>query len=108
MAIELPKPISAYFEADRSNKSAVGECFTDDAVVVDEGNTYTGRKSIQEWKENSAKKYTYTADPFAIEVEGGRTIVTAHLVGDFPGSPLDLRYAFTLKAAKIASLEITL
>lgn len=108
MTIELPTPIWAYYEADRNDKSRVGEYFTDDAVVIDEGNTYTGRKSIQEWKENSAKKYTYTADPFAIDVEAGRTVVTAHLVGDFPGSPLDLRYAFTLRAGKIASLEITL
>jgi hypothetical protein len=108
MTIELPRPISTYYEADKNNKSAIGECFTEDAVVIDEGNTYTGRKSIQEWKENSAKKYTYTAEPFAIEVEGSRTIVTTHLVGDFPGSPLDLRYTFTLRDDKIASLEIRL
>ena len=108
MTIDLPRPISAYFESDKNNKSAVGDCFTDDAVVIDEGNTYTGRESIQKWKENSAKKYTYTADPFAIDVEGSRTIVIAHLVGDFPGSPLDLRYTFALRDNKIASLEITL
>jgi hypothetical protein len=108
MTIELPAPIAAYYEADKTDKGRIGECFADAAVVIDEGNTYTGRDSIQEWKEKSAEKYTYTADPFAIAEEGGRTIVIAHLVGDFPGSPLDLRYAFTLKGDKIASLEITL
>ncbi|MCV3205599.1 nuclear transport factor 2 family protein [Mesorhizobium sp. YC-39] len=108
MTIEIPKQISAYYEADKNDRSRVDECFTDDAVVVDEGNTYIGRKSTQQWKENSTKKYTYTANPFAIEEEGVRTIVTAHLIGDFPGNPLDLRYAFTLRGDKIASLEITL
>lgn len=39
--------------------------------------------------------------------EGGRTIVTSHLVGDFPGSPIDLRYLFVLADTKIAQLEIT-
>jgi len=32
--------------------------------------------------------------------------VTSHLVGDFPGSPMNLRYRFTLERGKIASLEI--
>jgi hypothetical protein len=108
MTVELPAPISAYYEADRNNKQGVGDCFTDDAVVIDEGNTYIGRVAIRKWKEASAKKYKYTAEPFAIGAKGERTIVTAHLVGDFPGSPLDLRYAFTLRGDKIASLEITL
>lgn len=108
MTLELPEPISAYFEADRSNKSAVGDCFTDDAVVIDEKKTYTGRDSIQAWKEHSDTKYTYTVEPIAIAVDGDRTVVTAHLVGSFAGSPLDLRYAFALKDNKIASLEITL
>ena len=108
MTIELPEPISAYYEADRNNKWGVGDCFTDDAFVIDEGNAYTGRDAIQKWKEASAKKYKYTADPFAVDVKGDRTIVAAHLIGDFPGSPLDPRYAFTLRGDKIASLEIAL
>ena len=32
--------------------------------------------------------------------------MTSHLEGDFPGSPLDLRYFFTLDGDKIAALEI--
>lgn len=40
-------------------------------------------------------------------VDKGRIVVTAHLVGDFPGSPTDLRYFFVLEDDKIADLEIT-
>jgi ketosteroid isomerase-like protein len=108
MTIELPDPISAYYEADKTNKATVADCFTEDAVVIDEGKTYTGRPAIAQWKADSSKKYTYTVEPFAIQAEGGKTIVTAHLEGDFPGNPVDLRYAFGLKGDKIASLEITL
>ena len=33
--------------------------------------------------------------------------VTGHVVGNFPGSPVDLRYHFRLERGRIASLEIT-
>jgi len=32
--------------------------------------------------------------------------VTSHLVRDFPGSPVDLRYFFILDGDQIAALEI--
>ena len=33
--------------------------------------------------------------------------VTARVTGDFPGSPVELQYRFTLEAALIGRLEIT-
>ena len=39
-------------------------------------------------------------------VKDGKTIVTSRLVGNVPGSPVDLRYFFKLEGDKIASLEI--
>jgi hypothetical protein len=35
-------------------------------------------------------------------------VVTCHLAGNFPGSPIDLRYMFVLAGDKIASLDIVL
>jgi hypothetical protein len=32
--------------------------------------------------------------------------VTSQVSGDFPGSPVDLRYSFTLARGRIASLEV--
>ena len=77
--------------------TAVSECFTEDAVVKDEGNTYTGREAIHEWKTESSEKYNYTVEPFALEEVEGKTVVTAHVIGNFPGSPVDLRYFFGLE-----------
>lgn len=108
MPINLPKPISQYYQYDLDNNPAFAECFTEDGVVVDEAETYTGRQAIQEWKTGASRKFNYTVDPFSIEETNGQTIVTAHVVGDFPGSPVDLRYFFVLRDEKIASLEITL
>lgn len=106
MPIDLPKPISAYFAADKAGGEAVVRCFTEDAVVKDEGQTHVGRAAIAAWKAEASTKYTYTSEPISIENAGDTTIVTSHLVGDFPGSPIDLRYLFTLADDRIASLEI--
>lgn len=108
MTLNLPKPIAAYFTADRADSEAVVRCFTNNAVVKDEGHTYEGLAAIKEWKTGSSKKYTYTSKPFASEEKDGKTIVTSRVRGNFPGSPLNLRYLFGLEGNKIASLEIIL
>lgn len=109
MAIQLPAPIAGYFAADQgADANAISSHFTEDAIVKDEGHTYAGREAIRRWKIASSTKYNYTVDPFAIVDEGGLTVVAAHLTGDFPGSPVDLRYRFALKGEEIAGLEITL
>lgn len=106
MTVELPKPIAAYFTADRANGDAVSQCFAENAVVKDEGHTYHGRTAIKQWKEEAAAKYQYTCDPFACEDQDGKSIVTCRLVGNFPGSPVDLRFAFELTGEQISTLEV--
>ena len=108
MSINLPKPIEAYFAADGGDGEAVARCFTENAVVKDEGHSYNGLAAIKQWKTDSSKKYTYTSAPFASEEKDGKTIVTSRVTGNFPGSPVDLRYCFALEGNKIASLEITI
>ena len=104
--VTLPEPIAAYFAADRRDTEAIARCFTQDAVVKDEGHTHTGVMAIKQWKTESAAKYTYTSEPFALERCDGMTIVTSRLTGNFPGSPVDLRFFFRLERGRIASLEI--
>jgi hypothetical protein len=109
MSIELAKIIADYFEADmHGHPEAVAKLFTEEAVVRDEGHTHTGRDAIRRWKANTSKTYTYTVEPFAMATSNGRTVVTSHLVGNFPGSPVDLRYFFVLEDNGIADLEIVL
>ena len=108
MPLDLPKPVAAYFTADRDrgDSDAIVRCFTEDAVVKDEGRTHVGRSAIAAWKAEASTKYNYTSEPIALENAGDNTIVTSHLVGDFPGSPIDLRYIFAFDGDRIASLEI--
>ena len=104
--LNLPEPIAAYFDADQRNGEAVARCFTKQATVKDEGQTHSGLAAIKAWKTAASAKYSYTSTPIAMEQKDGRFIVTSRLVGNFPGSPVDLRYAFELERGKIASLEI--
>jgi hypothetical protein len=105
-SLNLPKPIAAYFIADEVDGEAVSQCFTENAVVKDEGHTHKGRAAIKEWKVDVSTKIKYTCEPLACEEKDGRTIVTCHLVGNFPGSPVDLRFFFKLEGDKIESLEV--
>ena len=106
MNLQLPQPIAAYFAADKRDGEAIAKCFTENAVVKDEGHTYTGLNEIRRWKSETSTKYTYTSEPFASEVKDGKTVVTSHLTGNFPGSPVDLRFFFRLEGNKIAFLQI--
>ena len=103
----LPEPIAAYFAADPRGADAIGRCFTTQAVVKDEGRTYTGLDAIKAWKAAASAAYKYTSEPFALEQKDGFHIVTSRVTGSFPGSPVDLRYRFRLERVLIASLEIT-
>jgi len=104
--LNLPELIAAYFAADELGDVAVARCFTNDAVVRDEGRTYDGLVAIKEWKAEVSAKYSYTSEPLALEQNDGMTVVPSRLTGNFPGSPVDLRFCFRLERGKIAALEI--
>ncbi|SON54580.1 hypothetical protein HDIA_1039 [Hartmannibacter diazotrophicus] len=106
MTMTMPGPIAKYFAADRTGGEAFADCFAETAIVRDEGQVHEGRAAILRWKSGASAKYSYTSEPFAIEQDGEKTIVLSHLTGNFPGSPIDLRYAFTLEGDRIARLEI--
>jgi hypothetical protein len=106
MTLELPKLIAAYFAADNADGEAVSQCFTENAVVKDEGHTYQGRAAIKQWKTDASAKYQYKCEPFACKKNGATCVVTCRLTGNFPGSPVDLRFFFELDGGKIASLDI--
>lgn len=108
MTLILPAPIARYFAADLGDPAAFANCFSENAMVKDEGHTYVGRDAIRQWKKGASKKYAYTSEPFACEERDGKTIVTSRLTGNFPGSPINLRYFFGIEGALIASLETRL
>ncbi|MCE7796733.1 nuclear transport factor 2 family protein [Sphingobium sufflavum] len=108
MNIHLPDVIARFFLSDTANDAeGLARCFTVDAVVKDDGETRKGHDAIRDWKREYTEKYNSTVEPIAMAEDCGHTVVTGHVQGDFPGSPVDLRYVFTLDSGKISALEIT-
>jgi hypothetical protein len=102
----LPEPIAAYFAAEH-NPEALAHCFRAQAVMKDDGHTYTGVNEIKAFMAAASAKYSATSVPFALERQDGFQVVRARVTGNFPGSPIDLSYRFRLERGLIASLEIT-
>jgi len=104
--MDLPAPVAAYFAADTTGAEAVAQCFTVGGVVIDERQEYRGRTAIARWKAEVSAKFRYTVERLGAHVSEDQTMVTGRVTGDFPGSPVELQYRFTLAADKIARLEI--
>lgn len=107
MIDNLPKPIARYFKAENSGDTSLfDQCFVDDAVVRDEDEMHRGLAAIKEWKAETKRKYQHTVDPLSMAKQDDKIVVTNKLTGNFPGSPIELEFVFTLKGDKIVSLEI--
>ena len=103
MPADLPTPIGA---ANRGETEALAQCFAESAVVRDEGKTIQGLAAIKKWMVETKQKYQHTIEPLASTQKDGKTIVTNRLTGNFPGSPIELEFVFTLDGDEIAALEI--
>ena len=108
----LPPVISEYLAAsDRGDAEAIGRCFAEDAVVMDEGQEWRGTAPIRQWRTTVATAYQYT-----VQVTGAKALgeadgaerhdVHVHLEGNFPGGQVDLTDRFALRDGRIARLEI--
>ena len=82
-------------------------CFSDTAIVHDEGRERRGRDAIRAWTQETDRKYHPKTEVLdVVTVAADTVLVTGRVSGTFPGSPVDLRYAFTLEGDKIARLQI--
>jgi ketosteroid isomerase-like protein len=109
MKANLPDPLEAYFTAvNRGDVEAMLDPFAADAAVSDESKTRRGHAAVREWIQETTEKYHPAFELVDIAEEGGGTTAVSGLVsGTFAGSPVRLRYSFTVDAGKIARLEIT-
>jgi hypothetical protein len=107
MSVDLPTPIATFIAAEnRGDTEALAQCFGEQAVVRDEGQTIEGLAAIKQWMAGTKRKYQHTLEPLASTQKDDKTIVRNRLTGNFPGSPIELSFIFRLEGTKIASLEI--
>jgi hypothetical protein len=101
----LPKVISDLVNAQEHFDSlAYTNCFSETAIVFDEGKTYKGKTEIQQWIDKANKEYQIRMKP--LEYSETEQTLEAEISGTFPGSPLVLTYDFEIEGQLIQSLRI--
>lgn len=106
--MNLPKVIADLVAAQNEfDAPAYAKCFTDTAVVFDEGKTHTGKIAIEGWIDESNKKYKSVMKPLSITHEGKTSVLSAECSGTFPGSPAVLKFHFDIKDGLIEALKVT-
>jgi hypothetical protein len=106
MSTKIRPPIDAFFQASNTRQTNnFLSLFTSEALVNDEANDYRGA-AIKEWIDRATAEAKPIAEVTDLAHEGEKIVVTAQVTGNFPGSPIQLRYYFTLKDDKIARLTI--
>lgn len=103
----LPQSIANYFSGKNARDYAKAlSGVAPDAAVSDEERQHVGAEAIQRWMEESAAKYNDQSQIRGATTDGDRTVVMAEVSGTFPGSPIELRFAFTLQDGLITKLTI--
>ncbi|MEA5402865.1 hypothetical protein VB776_08065 [Arcicella sp. DC2W] len=104
--MNLPNVIVDLTNAQNNFDSvAYANCFSETAVVFDEGKTHKGKTEIQQWIEKANDEYQAVMKP--LEYSLTEEVLEAEVSGNFPGSPIVLSYHFKLKDGLIESLKIT-
>ena len=107
MNLQLPDAVATYFDiSNGGDASRLATCFYADAVVTDENRTHQGIEAIAAWQHEARQAFTYSVEPLQAVHEDGTLTVTASLLGNFPGSPLQLNHVLLLQDGQIRSLEI--
>ena len=103
---KLSPLLSKYIKAKNAHDSdTLVSCFTDNAIVYDEGEEIKGKEAIKQWANNVFKKYKLTVKVTDIAETNKETILKTLVSGTFPGSPLEIKYHITLSNGKIATLK---
>lgn len=103
--MNLPPVIKELVKAQNNfDGTAYADCFTETAVVFDEGKTHHGKKEIKKWIEKANREYHVRMKPLEYS-EADQTLKT-EISGTFPGSPIVLTYQYEFKDALIHSLKI--
>ena len=106
---DLFAAVARYFDLmEEGDKARVIDVFSADATVVDDGHSYVGRAQVLGWLTGPASEFTTTSTWLSVAQDDRASVVTIRLAGDFPGSPVDLRYEFAVgESGLIDSLAIT-
>jgi hypothetical protein len=106
--MNLPKVVAELVETQNNFDSfAYANCFSETAVVFDEGKTHNGKKEIERWIADSNERYKATIKPVGFEEKETESLLMAETSGNFEGSPIVLTYHMKIEDELIQSLTVT-
>ena len=106
--MNLPKVVADLVVAQNNFDSvAYAQCFSETAVVFDEGKTHKGRNQIEQWIADANERYKAVMKPVGFEENGSGRLLKAEVSGTFPGSPIVMTYHLKIEDEWIQSLKIT-
>ena len=107
-SVPLPATVRDFLAAHILRDADSASSFlTDDAVVVDQDQTFRGHEQIHAFLRDSGSEFTYTSEQIgARRIDDAHWVVTVRLEGTFPGGVADLDYRFALRDDRVAELVI--
>ena len=106
--MNFPEVVADLVEAQNNyNSIAYANCFSETAIVFDEGNTYNGRTEIQNWIADANEKYRSVMKPINFVANETESVLLAEVSVNFEGTPIDLYCHFQITDDQIESLKIT-
>jgi SnoaL-like domain len=103
----LPRIILDYFAAANDGRiNAAAACFGENARVHDENHDHVGHAAIREWVADTTQQFEPKTELLRAIENNGTFVATARVSGNFPGSPAELEFTFTLADEKISNLSI--
>lgn len=81
---QLVESIRTYFDiSNGADPAGITDYFTQDAVVLDESNTYRGHAAIRSWLQETRQKFEYRVEPIGTSREEECVTVVANVFGIF-------------------------
>ncbi|MFF7551164.1 nuclear transport factor 2 family protein [Streptomyces canus] len=104
----LPTTVREFFAAHVVRDADTASSFlAEDAVVVDQGETFRGREEAHAFLRDAGSEFEYTTEQIgARRVDDTHWVVTVRLEGTFPGGVVELDYRFALRDDLVAELVI--
>ncbi|PSL53248.1 SnoaL-like protein [Saccharothrix carnea] len=104
----LPTTVREFFAAHVVHDADTASSFlTEDAVIVDQDETFHGREETYAFLRDAGAEFEYTTEQIgAHRADDTHWVVTVRLEGTFPGGVAELDYRFTLRDDRIAELVI--
>ena len=104
----LPTTVQGFLTAHVVRDADTASSFlAEDAVVVDQSESFRGREQIHAFLRDAGSEFEYTTEQTgAVRIDDAHWVVTLRLEGTFPGGVAELDYRFTIKEDVVMELVI--